>query len=68
MTTAPFGWRWVYHRWHYFREGASLCEKFAVTIIGGGKPRKPWPKDVSELSEQGRICEDCKAKQGGVSA
>jgi hypothetical protein len=59
---APEGWRWVYQRWHYFRDGSSLCNKFAVLIIGGGRPRKPWPL---ELPDDEAACDICKSNVEG---
>jgi hypothetical protein len=56
------GWRNVWHRWHYFRAGASLCDKFTVSIIGGGEPRRQWPATVP-LAEIDRVCEACESKR-----
>lgn len=57
------GWRMIYHRWHYFRAGASLCGKFGVQIIGGGEPRRPWPRalDAEQRAQMNGVCAECEA-------
>jgi hypothetical protein len=52
------GWRYIWAHWHYFRGGSSLCDKFNVSIIGGGEPRRPWPATVP-LKDLDWVCETC---------
>ena len=53
------GWRHVWHRWHYFRDGSSLCGKYSVSIIGGGRPRRPWPPELPLDETTQRTCTAC---------
>lgn len=59
-TMKTEGWRYTWHRWHYYRAGASLCGKFGVSIIGGREPRRPWPATVP-LSDLDRVCQACES-------
>lgn len=64
------GWRSMWAHWHYFRDGESLCGKFTVSIIGGGEPRRQWPKVLPTAGYP--PCDDCKrlagdAMQGGFA-
>lgn len=64
------GWKWHMWRFHHVTNGEFDCGKFSVRILGGGRPRKPWPKvlnpeDVArEDRNLGRssVCAECLAK------
>jgi hypothetical protein len=51
------GWRWHMARYHYFREGESLCGKYLVRTPQGQAPRRPW---LEQLLAGEAACEGCK--------
>ena len=54
------GWRFTWHRWHYFKNGESLCEKFKLTVFG--KPRRPKKNTLNDTDRKERVCEICDTK------
>ena len=55
------GWKWYWAHWHHVTNGEADCGKFTVSIIGGGQPRRTWPKTLREARRHAEepVCLTC---------